>query len=89
MLTPYSSVLEAAMRRPYAALGERERGLYAATEALKLGHGGLSYVAGLLDWDPKAIRRGKRDLARPDALPPGRSRKKGRPNAGPDALPRP
>ena len=77
MLTPYPPVVEAAMRHLYAALGERERRLYAATEALKLGRGGLSYVAHLLDCDPKTIRRGKRDLDQPEALPPGRSRKKG------------
>ena len=58
------------MRHLYAALGERERRLYAATEALKLGRGGLSYVAHLLDWDPKTIRRGQSDLEQLQALPP-------------------
>lgn len=77
MLTPYPPAVEVAMRHLYAALGERERRLYAATEALKLGRGGLSYVADLLNCDPKTIRRGRRDLGRPATLPPGRSREKG------------
>jgi hypothetical protein len=77
MLIPYSPTMEAAMRHLHAALGERERRLYAATEALKLGRGGLSYIAQLFDCDEKTVRRGKRDLGEPATLPPGRSRKKG------------
>lgn len=43
MFRPYSTAVEAAMRHMYAALNERQRRLYAASEALKLGHGGIAY----------------------------------------------
>ena len=77
MFAPYSPSTEAAMRRLFDALSERERRLYAAAEALKLGRGGVRYVARLLGCDPKTIRRGRRELAQEPSLPPGRSRKKG------------
>ena len=76
-VVPYSPATEEAMRRLYDSLGERERRLYAAAEALKLGRGGLLYLAQLFGCDPKTIRRGRRELAQEPSLPPGRSRKKG------------
>ena len=77
-MTPhYSPEIEDAMRQLYRSLGERERRLYAAAEAIKLGHGGISYLCLLLDCDEKTIRRGRRELCQPPQLPPGRSRKKG------------
>lgn len=42
----------------YCSLGERERRLYAAAEAIKLGHGGVAYLCRVLDCDEKTIRRG-------------------------------
>ena len=77
MFIPYPPVIEAAMRQVYATLGERDRRLYAAAESIKLGRGGLTYLAGLLDCDEKTIRRGWRELDQPSPLRPGRSRKKG------------
>jgi hypothetical protein len=77
MFTPYSPVVERVVRRLYDTLGERERRLYAAAEALKLGRGSLVYLTRLLDCDAKTIRRGQRELDQPSPLPPGRSRKKG------------
>ena len=76
-VVPYSLAAEQAMRRLFDSLGERERRLYAAAEARKLGHGGLRYLARLFSCDPKTIRRGRRELAQGPSLPPGRSRKKG------------
>ncbi len=77
-MTSTSSVpAEHAMRRLYDSLGERERRLYAAAEALKLGRGGVATIARLLGCDEKTIRRGRRELEQPPLLPPGRSRKKG------------
>lgn len=78
----YSPEVEAAMRLFFRSLRERERRLYAATEAIKLGRGGLTYLAQLLGCDEKTIRRGRRELQQGTDLPPGRSRKK-----GVDALP--
>lgn len=77
MFPPFPLTVERAVRQLYDSLGERERRLYAAAEALKLGRGGAAYLARLLDCDEKTIRRGKRELDHPSPLPPGRSRKKG------------
>jgi hypothetical protein len=77
MFAPYFPAVETAMRQLYATLGERERRLCAAAEAIKLGRGGSTYIARLFDCDAKTIRRGKRELDQPATLPPGRSRKKG------------
>jgi hypothetical protein len=77
MKSPYSPEVEGAIGRLYRSLGERERRLYAAAEAIKLGRGGMAYLCRLLDCDEKTIRRGRRDLSQKPQLPPGRSRKKG------------
>ncbi len=77
MVTPYSPATEVAMRQLFDALGERERRLYAAAEALKLSRGGLLYLARLFDCDPKTIRRGMDELEQGFVLAPGRSRKQG------------
>ena len=73
----YPPEVEKAMRGLFEALPERQRRLYAAVEVAKLGRGGLAYLAGVLGCDEKTIRRGRRELAEPADLPPGRSRKKG------------
>ena len=77
MLTFYSPTTEDAMRRVFHSLSERDRRLYAAAEALKLGRGGLLYLTRLFGCDPKTIRRSICELEEQSALPPGRSRKKG------------
>ena len=77
MVSPYPSDVEATMRTLFHSLGERERRLYAAAEAAKLGRGGVTYLARLFGCDEKTIRRGRRELPPSSALPPGRSRKKG------------
>ena len=66
---PYPAEVEKAMQVMYSSLRENDRRRYAAVEAAKLGHGGTDYIAGLLDCDPKTIRRGQRDLERLQALP--------------------
>ncbi len=77
MSIPYAPEVERAMCRVFESLGERERRLYAAAEAVKLGRGGLAYLASLFACDEKTIRRGREELADGVSLPPGRSRKKG------------
>ena len=77
MLAPHDPSTETAMRRLFEALAERERRLYAAAEAVKLGRGGLVYLAQLFDCDKKTIRRGICELQHGPFLPPGQSRKKG------------
>jgi hypothetical protein len=62
----------------FSTLNERQRRLFAASEALKLGHGGIAYIAQLLDCHRRTIERGRNELRRPDSLlPPHRARKKG------------
>jgi hypothetical protein len=73
----YSPDVERQMRELYGLLNEKDRRLYAAVEATKLGRGGRVYIAQLLGCDYKTIRRGARELDDPSALPDGRVRKKG------------
>ena len=77
MINTYSPATEQAMYRLFQTLNERDRRLFAATEVLKFGHGGLIYLAKLFDCDPRTIRRGLRELQEESPRTPGRSRKKG------------
>lgn len=77
MIANYPLHVEEAMRYTFSTLNERQRRLYAATEALKLGHGGIAYVAQLLDCHRRTIERGLQELRHPEPpLPPERARKK-------------
>jgi hypothetical protein len=73
----YSAEVERMMKRLFDSLNESDRRRYAAIEAAKLGHGGIDYIARVLDCDPKTIRRGLEELGGGDDLNTGRSRKKG------------
>ena len=78
MITKYPRPVEEAMRQTFSTLNERQRRLLAASEALKLGHGGISYIAQLLGCHRRTIERGLDELRHPDLfLPPHRARKKG------------
>ena len=67
-----------AMRLAYAHLGERPRRIYAATEALKFGRGGIARVAAVLGCHRRTIERGLAELRPTPLFPPGRlHRKKG------------
>ena len=77
MFANYPLVVERSMQQVFHALAERDRRLYAAVEAHKLGHGGIAYIARLFGCDRKTIGRGLHELQQPLAFPPGRSRKKG------------
>ncbi len=75
---PLPVSVERAMQYTFAALNERQRRLYAATEAFKLGRGGIGYLAELLGCHRRTIERGLNELRQPDSLlPPHRARKKG------------
>ncbi|HLE64302.1 MAG TPA: ISAzo13 family transposase [Pyrinomonadaceae bacterium] len=63
MMLPYNPEIERAMKKYYATLSEKDRRRYAAIEALKLGHGGQSYIAELLGCSEKTVSRGLDDLA--------------------------
>ena len=73
----YPADMERKMKRLYDWLSEKDRRRYAAIEALKLGHGGTEYIAGLLQCDPKTIRQGMDDLQAEEDTAAGRVRKKG------------
>ena len=78
MPTPYPAAVEQAMLFTYTSLNERQQRLYAAIEALKLGHGGIAYVAGLFDCHRKTVQRGLAELQNGDStVPPYQARKKG------------
>jgi hypothetical protein len=78
MVAKYPLCVEEAMRYTFSTLNERQRRLFAATEAIKLGHGGIAYVAQLLDCHRRTIERGLMELCHPNPpLPPERARKKG------------
>jgi hypothetical protein len=78
MITNYPEHVEQAMRFTFCALNERPRRLFAATEALKLGHGGIAYLAQLLDCHRRTIERGLKEVRHPDTLvAPQQARKKG------------
>ena len=74
---PYPPKVEQTMLTLYHSLREKDRRRYAAVEAAKLGHGGIEYIAQLLDCDPKTIRQGLADLEQLPDVPPERCRKKG------------
>ena len=76
----YSPEVQRHMKALYDSLSEKDRRRYAAVEAEKLGHGGMTYIAGLFHCDPDTIRHGRADI---DQLPVdeavARVRKKGGP----------
>jgi len=60
----------------YSLLDEKQRRLYAGLESLKLGHGGDSHIASLLEIDPHTVARGRQELLSGE-VDPGRVRAKG------------
>ena len=50
------------MQRLFATQSEKDRRRYAGIEAAKLGHGGIDYISGQFDMDPKTVRRGLTEL---------------------------
>jgi hypothetical protein len=76
-MNAYAPEVERQMKRLANSLKENDRRRYAAIEALKLGYGGIEYIARVLECDPKTIRVGLEELEGEDDLDTGRSRKKG------------
>jgi hypothetical protein len=58
-------------------LNERERRLFAATEADSVGYGGIAAVSRLTGMAASTIGRGLNDLLAPVTLEPGRLRRPG------------
>jgi hypothetical protein len=68
------------INRLVARLDERSRRLVAGFLAQRYGRGGIALLERITGLDRNTIVRGRRELDRRDALPPGRVR---RPGAGP------
>jgi transposase len=77
MLPGYSKELEQQMQELYRRLSEKNKRQYAAIEALKLSHGGISYIAKLFGCSRDTIRVGIKELGQEDELPGNRNRKAG------------
>jgi len=76
----YSERVEVQMVNFYRSLSEKDRRRYAAVEAGKLGHGGVSYISQLFECNAETVRRGLADVEQlPADAAEGRVRKKGRP----------
>ena len=58
----YNPEMEESMRLFADTLNERDLRHYAAVEALKLGHGGISYLSNLFKIDPKTISKGLKEI---------------------------
>jgi hypothetical protein len=57
-MKPYPENVERVMISFYRSLSEKDRRHYAAVEAKKLGHGGVEYIADLLDCSRQTIYAG-------------------------------
>ena len=68
---------QSALCAALAAPGQRERRLFAATEANGAGYGGIAAVARITGIAPSTIGRGRHDLAEGDRLEAGRIRRPG------------
>ena len=58
----YSPETEERMRNFYGSLSEKDGRRYAAVEATKLGHGGITYICSVLRCDADRVRRGIEEL---------------------------
>ena len=59
---PYDEKTERRMKNFYLSLNEKDRRHYAAIEADKLGHGGVSYIAELFNCSRQTIHSGLKEL---------------------------
>jgi hypothetical protein len=73
----YSFAIADQMRSFYQSLSEKDRRRYAAIEAAKLGRGGISYIARILQCDRHTIRQGLEELDDSEALDQSRIRRPG------------
>lgn len=64
----YDSTIERLMLRHYQFLSEKDRRLYAAVEAAKLGHGGITYIADLFGCSRQTVSAGLDELKKTTSL---------------------
>lgn len=58
----YSHETEETMRCFYNSLNEKDRHRYAGLEALKIGHGGRSYIADVLGCSRRTVSKGASEV---------------------------
>lgn len=58
----YDSKIESLMHRYYSNLSEKDQRHYSAIEALKLGHGGINYIADLFGCSRQTVSAGIEEL---------------------------
>jgi len=58
----YHADVEQKMRHVYGSLSEKDRRRYAAAEAIKLGYGGVAYIARLFECSRESVDHGIREL---------------------------
>ena len=75
----YNSSTEQTMKRFYDTLSEKDRRRYAGIEALKLGHGGITYISQLLGCDRNTVAQGVKEVTGlpADSQPENRVRQAG------------
>jgi len=61
-ITPYLPEIENEMKKFYQTLSEKDKRRYAAIEALKLKHGGITYIANVFECDRDRISDGIKEL---------------------------
>lgn len=76
-IIPYERSIEMKMITLYSLYSEKDRRLYAAAEALKLGYGGITYISELFKCDRKTISKGIYELEHPELIEKNRIRKEG------------
>src|SRR6266849_4397084 len=54
--------IEQLLKQYSQSLSEKDRRRFAAVEAIKLGHGGIRYIAKVLGCDPQTVKDGMREL---------------------------
>lgn len=62
VIPEYSDKTKLLMQLYYSRLSEKDRRHYAAVEAIKLGHGGTTYISRVLAVDRNTIIQGKKEL---------------------------
>ena len=64
----YSPEIEKKMESLYKSFSEKDRRRYAAIEAMKLGHGGIAYIAILFTCTEKTISKGIKELGNEESM---------------------
>ena len=76
-ITPYNPFEETTMKTVYNQFSEKDSRLYAGAEAIKLPHGGITYIADLFGCDRKTVSRGILEITNSEQIEKDRIRKKG------------